>query len=61
MIFDSEVNAMQDVQTGKWSVFRLVWDESSIYPRRIDIANDLEREEVDQWLTWGNLQNDNAS
>jgi hypothetical protein len=61
MIFDSEVNAMQDTQTGKWSVFRLVWDESSIYARRIDIANDLERDEVDKWLTWGNLQNDNAS
>ena len=56
MIFDSEVNAMQDAQTGKWSVFRLVWDECSIHPRRIDIANDLEREEVDKWLTWGNLQ-----
>jgi hypothetical protein len=61
MIFDSEVNAMQDVQTGLWSVFRLVWDESSIYPRRIDIATNIEREEVEKWLTWGNLQNDNAS
>lgn len=58
MIFNSEVNAMQDAQTGKWSVFRLVWDESSIHPRRIDISTDLEREEVDKWLTWGNLQND---
>ena len=57
MIFDNEVNAMQDVETGKWSVFRLVW-EDSIFPRRIDIATDLEREEVDKWLTWGQLQND---
>jgi hypothetical protein len=61
MIFDSEVNAMQDTQTGLWSVFRLAWDESSIYPRRIDIANNLERNEVDKYLAWGNLQNDNAS
>ena len=61
MIFDSEVNAMQDVQTGKWSVFRLVWDESSIYARRIDIATDLEREEVDKWLVWGNLSKVDSS
>jgi len=61
MIFDSEVNAMQNLETGKWSVFRLVWDETSIYARRIDIATDLDLNEVDGWLTWGNLQNDNAS
>ena len=56
MIFDSEVNAMQDIQTGKWSVFRLVWDETSIFPQQIMIAENLEREEVDRWLAWGNLQ-----
>ena len=61
MIYYSEVNAMQDVQTGKWSVFRLVWDDTSIFPRKIMIAENIEREEVDKWLTWGNLQNDNAS
>jgi hypothetical protein len=52
---------MQDVQTGKWSVFRLVWQRGEMLPERIDIATDLEREEVDKWLTWGNLQRDNAS
>jgi len=56
MTFNSEVNAMQNIDTGKWVVFRLEWDERSIYPRRIEIANDLEREEVDKWLAWGNLQ-----
>ena len=61
MIFDSEVNAMQDVQTGKWSVFRLVWQQGQMLPERIDIATDLERDEVDKWLIWGNLQRDNAS
>lgn len=61
MIVNSEVNAMQDVQTGKWSVFRLVWQRGEMLPERIDIATDLEREEVDKWLTWGNLQRDNAS
>ena len=61
MIFNSEVNAAQDVKTGKWSVFRLVWDDTSIFARHIMIAENLEREEVDKWLTWGNLQNDNAS
>ena len=61
MTLDSEVNAAQDVKTGKWSVFRLVWDDTSIFARHIMIAENLEREEVDKWLTWGNLQNDNAS
>ena len=61
MIVNSEVNAMQDIQTGKWSVFRLVWQKGEMLPERIDIATDLEREEVDKWLTWGNLQRDNAS
>lgn len=61
MIFDSEVNAMQNIETGLWSVFRLVWDETSIFPKQIMIAENIEREEVDKWLTWGNLQNDNAS
>jgi len=56
MILDSEVNAMQDVQTGLWSVFRLIWNETSIFPERIMIAENLQREEVDRWLTWGNLQ-----
>ena len=56
MIFDSEVNAMQDIQTGKWSVFRLVWDDTSIFPQRIMIAENIERKEVDKWLAWGNLQ-----
>lgn len=56
MILDNEVNAMQDIETGKWSVFRLVWDETSIFPQRIMIAENIEREEVDRWLTWGNLQ-----
>lgn len=61
MIPDSEVNAMQNIDTGKWSVFRLIWTGTSIFPERIMIADDLEREEVDKWLTWGNLQRDNAS
>jgi hypothetical protein len=61
MIPDSEVNAMQDVETGLWSVFRLVWNETSIFPERITIAENLQREEVEKWLTWGNLQRDNAS
>jgi len=61
MIVNSEVNAMQDVQTGLWSVFRLVWNETSIFPERIMIAENLQREEVEKWLTWGNLQRDNAS
>ena len=61
MILDSEVNAAQDVKTGKWSVFRLVWDDTSIFARHIMIAENLDREEVDKWLVWGNLQNDNAS
>ena len=56
MIFDSEINAMQNIETGLWSVFRLEWDETSIYPRRIDIATDIEHSEVDKWLAWGNLQ-----
>ena len=56
MIFDSEVNAMQDIRTGKWSVFRLVWDGNSIFAQRIMIAENIEREEVDRWITWGNLQ-----
>lgn len=56
MILDNEVNAMQDIQTGKWSVFRLVWDDTSIFPQRIMIAENVEREEVDKWLAWGNLQ-----
>lgn len=56
MIFDSEVNAMQYIDTGKWVVFRLIWTDTSIFPERIIIADDLEREEVDKWLTWGNLQ-----
>jgi hypothetical protein len=60
-MIDSEVNAMQNIDTGLWSVFRLVWDETSIFPRQIMIAENIEREEVDKWLTWGNLQNDNAS
>jgi hypothetical protein len=55
MILDSEVNAMQDVETGKWSVFRLVWDDTSIFPEKIMLAENLQREEVDRWLTWGNL------
>ena len=61
MIFDSEVNAMQDIQTGKWSVFRLEWTASHLFPKKIMIAENIEREEVDKWLTWGNLQRDNAS
>jgi hypothetical protein len=61
VIFDSEVNAMQDVQTGKWSVFRLVWQRGEMLPERIDIATDLEREEVDRWLTWGNLSKSDSS
>ena len=61
MILDSEVNAAQDVKTGKWSVFRLVWDDTSIFARHIMIAENIDREEVDKWLVWGNLQNDNAS
>lgn len=56
MIFDSEVNAMQDVETNKWSVFRLVWTQGEMLPEVITIADNLEREEVDKWLTWGNLQ-----
>ena len=56
VIVNSEVNAMQDIRTGKWSVFRLVWQRGEMLPERIDIATDLEREEVDRWLTWGNLQ-----
>ena len=56
MIFDSEVNAMQDIQTGKWSVFRFVWSRGEMLPEVITIADNLEREEVNQWLAWGNLQ-----
>ena len=61
MIFDSEVNAMQNIDTGLWSVFRLEWDDGHIYPKKIMIAENIQREEVDKWLTWGNLQSDNAS
>ena len=56
MIFDSEVNAMQNIDTGLWSVFRLEWDDGHIYPSQIMIAENIQREEVDRWLTWGNLQ-----
>ena len=56
MIFSSEVNAMQNIDTGLWSVFRLEWDETSIFPKQIMIAENIEREEVDKWLAWGNLQ-----
>ena len=61
MIVNSEVNAMQDIRTGKWSVFRLVWQRGEMLPERIDIATDLEREEVDKWLTWGNLSKSDSS
>ena len=56
MIFSSEVNAMQNIETGLWSVFRLEWDQGNIFPRQIMIAENIEREEVDKWLAWGNLQ-----
>ena len=56
MIFDSEVNAMQNIDTGLWSVFRLEWPVGHLFPKKIMIADNIAREEVDKWLAWWNLQ-----
>lgn len=56
MIFNSEVNAMQNIDTGLWSVFRLEWPVGYLFPKKIMIAENIQHEEVDKWLAWGNLQ-----
>lgn len=56
MIYHSEVNAMQDLKTGLWTVWLYEWHDNNAVAQITDIARDIKHEEVEKYLAWGNLQ-----
>lgn len=52
---------MQDATTGLWTVWLMVWHDNNALPEYRWLAENLERDEVDKWLVWGNLSKSDFS